>query len=99
MTFAETRWMTALDYYRRRREIYSMYYYKEDFTLLKRSFKDVNFRIYIEPAESLTGDGIVPINGTVEDLRKEVVQGYQDGNIAIEAYKDKVYEDSKRDPS
>ena len=29
----ETRWMTAYDYYNRRKEIFMKFYYKEDFTL------------------------------------------------------------------
>lgn len=94
LTFAETRWMTAYDFYARRKEIFRSYYYKEDFTLLERSFKDVNFRIYIEPSVSLTGSKMVPINGNADDFKFEMNIGYEDGKKVVDAYKQKVYEES-----
>ena len=87
LTYADTRWMTAYDFYQRRKEIFRSYYYKEDFTLIERSFKDVNFRIYIEPSVSLTAKGVVPIHGSADDLKFEMGIGYGDGQAAVDAYK------------
>lgn len=94
MTLDETRWMTAYDFYDRRREIFHQYYYKEDLFLQQRSFKNINFRLYVEPSEALTQDGAVPIYATAEDLRREIDLGIKDGKRAVEELQAKIYQES-----
>lgn len=48
-----------------------------------RGYHDVNFRLVLQPSESLTEAGFIPINGTLEDLKREIDQGYSDGVAAI----------------
>ena len=43
----KTRWMTAFDFYRRRKVISNYYFYKEDFLRMTRGYHDVQFRLVI----------------------------------------------------
>ena len=75
----ETRWRTALDFYRRRKEINKYYYYEEDIMRITRGYHNINFRLLIKPGIPLTSNGFLPINATHEEIMNEIGQGYLDG--------------------
>jgi len=69
---AETHWMTALDFYRRREEITEYYSVKEDYFRMLRGYNDINFRLTVVPSQNLTTKGVIPVYATTEDIRKEM---------------------------
>ena len=79
----ETRWLTAYDFYQRRKQITNLYYYKEDLLRVTRGYHDVDFRLMVTPSEPLTEKGMIPIYATAADIQVEIDLGYKDGRNAI----------------
>ena len=82
---ADTRFMTALDFYRRRKVISNYYFYKEDFLRMTRGYHDVKFRLAIQPSLDLTV-GLIPVRATEDDMQNELEQGYKDGLEAVKSF-------------
>ena len=78
-----TRWKTALDLYRRRKEITHFHLQQEDLMRMMRGYPEVNLRLAIEPMEALIEKGMVPIYATKEDMQAEFEMGLRTGAKAV----------------
>jgi len=82
----DTNWKDALAFYLRREEI--AYYFREDeyssIFSVTRGYHDVLFRYVLAPTKSPPSAGIIPINGSKENVKIEIELGYDDAKKAIE---------------
>ena len=77
------RWKNALDVYKRRKKISSYYDENESTWRIIRGYRDINFRLVIFPDGSPEEEGVFPLKGDSEYMRKLMFSGYNDAMVAI----------------
>ena len=76
--------MTAVDFYRRRKEIGNYHRHQSDILRMMRGYPDVHLRLMVEPEGHLIENGAVPIFATKKDMHREIKQGISAGVKAVE---------------